>query len=275
MQAHLGEVDSSTRLRKPASHGRQPLVRRLSVMAPPPFGVEAITIDDSDSDSDDGFELMGQLQRRPPTYNISDSDSSNGDEDEDDDDDEVQVIDPPPRQAPAPIAAGAMEGVFGANDANFFQANDIFGLDMANPILQDFDWDAFLNPDGEAAPQPVVQAPAQQASQPIVVDEEEPVDESLREDRCVEHVTEMFPDIENDYVRQLYQNGADLRTRMNEKEYLASLIMRILEEPKYPREREKRQELKRKRDETEAEDNVKRWENPSRDLPATSYIAQA
>ena len=83
--------------------------------------------------------------------------------------------------------------------------------------------------------------------------------------RCLQEITEVFPDVSLDYVRQLY----DAQVSLNELGppdgvgIAQLLIERILDTGKYPKERDRQKEasqLKRKRESQEGDDEeATRW----------------
>ncbi|KAL1644690.1 hypothetical protein SLS58_004151 [Diplodia intermedia] len=71
---------------------------------------------------------------------------------------------------------------------------------------------------------------------------------AMTEDECLERVLEIYPDISHDHVRRMFRGGLDVGM-LADSTWCDQLIVRILDEGKYPTEREaKRAALKRKRE---------------------------
>lgn len=98
------------------------------------------------------------------------------------------------------------------------------------------------------------------------------------EQACLEKVLEVFPDIDHEHVRQLYdarplaaEGGVAYGTLSEE------LILKILDGGVYPKEKERRNELKRKRaasaDSSERETAA--WEAADREKASLSYSDEA
>ncbi|OJD38700.1 ring finger protein [Diplodia corticola] len=76
----------------------------------------------------------------------------------------------------------------------------------------------------------------------------------MTEDDCLAKVLEIYPDISHDHVRHMFRGGLDVGM-LSDSTWCDQLIVRILEEGKYPTEREaKRAALKRKREPSEDDD---------------------
>lgn len=70
----------------------------------------------------------------------------------------------------------------------------------------------------------------------------------MTEDECLSRVLEIYPDISHDHVRAMFCGGLDVGM-LPDSTWCDQLIVRILDEGKYPTEREaKRAALKRKRE---------------------------
>lgn len=84
---------------------------------------------------------------------------------------------------------------------------------------------------------------------PIAVPSREP--RAMTEDECLARVLEIYPDISHDHVRHMFRGGLDVGM-LSDSTWCSQLIERILDEGKYPTEREaKRAALKRKREPSE------------------------
>ena len=106
---------------------------------------------------------------------------------------------------------------------------------------------------------------------------EEAAEPAHPEQACLERVLEVFPDIDHEHVRQLYQarplareGGAPNGTPSEE------LILKILDGGVYPKEKERRSELKRKRAASAGsnEEETAAWEAADRER-ASGYPEQA
>jgi len=69
------------------------------------------------------------------------------------------------------------------------------------------------------------------------------------EEDCLHRILEIFPDIAHDHVRQLYQDKS--QGGASGVELYDDLVRLILDSESYPKERERRQELKRKRQDSQ------------------------
>ena len=107
---------------------------------------------------------------------------------------------------------------------------------------------------------------------------EEDADPPDPEQVCLEKVLEVFPDIDHEHVRQLYQTrpvvaggGAPMGNPSEE------LILKILDGGVYPKEKERRNELKRKRaaSATSSEGETAAWEAADRERASGHYSEEA
>jgi len=98
------------------------------------------------------------------------------------------------------------------------------------------------------------------------------------EQACLEKVLEVFPDIDHEHVRQLYQarplaaEGVALNGTPSEE-----LILKILDGGIYPKEKERRNELKRKRAVSagSSEGEMAAWEAADREKASGHYSEEA
>jgi len=103
---------------------------------------------------------------------------------------------------------------------------------------------------------------------------EEAVEPPDPEQACLEKVLEVFPDIDHEHVRQLYQarplvpEGSALIENASEE-----LILKILDGGVYPKEKERRSELKRKRATSagSSEGETAAWEAADRERASGHY----
>lgn len=85
---------------------------------------------------------------------------------------------------------------------------------------------------------------------PIFIDEPQEA-HPMTESECLERVLEIYPDISHDHVRDMFRGGLQVGMPADSS-WCDQLIVRILDEGKYPTEREaKRAALKRKREPSE------------------------
>lgn len=100
----------------------------------------------------------------------------------------------------------------------------------------------------------------------------------LSEDGCLLRILEVFPDIAHDHVLQLYRAkfvyGLEVPEACTVASWCSELVVELLESGKYPRERERRQELKRKREESNP-DIVKEFEKEDRGAVRHDYLVAA
>lgn len=98
------------------------------------------------------------------------------------------------------------------------------------------------------------------------------------EQACLEKVLEVFPDIDHEHVRQMYQarplvaQGGALNGSPSEE-----LILKILDGGVYPKEKERRNELKRKRAASagSSEGETAAWEAADREKASGHYSEEA
>jgi hypothetical protein len=86
-------------------------------------------------------------------------------------------------------------------------------------------------------------------------------------------ILDIFPDISRDYIKQLFNEAAVDGTCSDD--WCNQITHRLLDEDSYPKERDRRQELKRKRDMESNETGFERFEAINRTLPNTLYAIQA
>ena len=124
--------------------------------------------------------------------------------------------------------------------------------------LEPFDFDAFLSQDN-----------ADEQGLAPDLDEHVP---GASYDYCLNEITEVFPDISHDHVKQLYEKHSDplLQDFANSRALSQSLIEQILDAGKYPKEKDRLREireLKRKREDPRSpEEEAARWKNDALNL---------
>lgn len=102
--------------------------------------------------------------------------------------------------------------------------------------------------------------------------------ERSQDSRHTTEILEIFPDISHDHVRQLYevafQKTEDDSQRANISQIL---ILGILDEKTYPKEKDKVNELKRKRSKVldSDEEEAARWQDLNRGQDASVYSREA
>ena len=122
---------------------------------------------------------------------------------------------------------------------------------------------------------PEPQAAAIRRTSPNRVAAGRPPDESRSFQGCLNRILELFPDISQDYVQQLY----DMRTENPSgphDDIRHELIMQILDAEKYPKESDRLNDLKRKRvsEDSDAEE-IAKWTNPNRGVQSFEYLQEA
>lgn len=98
---------------------------------------------------------------------------------------------------------------------------------------------------------------------------------------CLAEILDVFPDISHDYVRQLYDTWT-LKSQTSQSQIqghsvLYDLTMEILDTGKYPKERDRINDLKRKRSEAlnSDEEEEAKWKDVERELAANIYLREA
>lgn len=97
---------------------------------------------------------------------------------------------------------------------------------------------------------------------------------------CLSEVLEIFPDISHDHVRQLYETwiqANELQVRFQEQNLSIELTTQILDAGKYPKEKDRINELKRKRSQvlnSDEEEEVQ-WKDAKRELDGRVYDSEA
>ena len=97
-----------------------------------------------------------------------------------------------------------------------------------------------------------------------------PPDLPLSYNECLGRLLEVFPDISHDHAKSLYEArrapNADLQYDLG-RDLAQGLIMQVLDSGDYPKERERLNELKRKRSTvtTSDDERVAKWRNTKRE----------
>ncbi|KAJ9648109.1 hypothetical protein H2199_001886 [Coniosporium tulheliwenetii] len=108
--------------------------------------------------------------------------------------------------------------------------------------------------------------------------QDQAVPDLLTEDECLHRILEMFPDIAHDHVRKLYRAkftyGIEIPDPSTVAAWCNELSLQLSEPAKYPKERERRQELKRKREESNRDDATE-FEKENREAVDQSYLNAA
>lgn len=105
------------------------------------------------------------------------------------------------------------------------------------------------------------------------------IDESTYYVACLAEILEVFPDICHDHVRQLYD--AQLQKTTDDDSQRAGitqeLILQILDFKNYPKEKDRINELKRKRSDivNSDEEEAARWNDVDRGPQTNAYFAEA
>lgn len=99
-------------------------------------------------------------------------------------------------------------------------------------------------------------------------------------ERCLSEVLEVFPDISHDYVHQTIESwtrSKELNGEDHEQNLATGLISQILDAGKYPKERDRINELKRKRSQepNSEEEETAQWKNAKRELETCVYHGEA
>lgn len=103
----------------------------------------------------------------------------------------------------------------------------------------------------------------------------EPVD---AESACLNRVLEVFPDIDHEHVRQLYQARPVVAEEARPSgDPSGELIVKILDAGDYPKEKDRRKELKRKRAASagSSQGETAAWEAADRERGSTQYSEEA
>lgn len=118
-----------------------------------------------------------------------------------------------------------------------------------------FDLDAFpmMDGHGEVIDLTTEDSPAEQQVEPQVNQ-----NQSLTEDECRQRILEVFPDIELDHVTNMIRERGDAVERT--PHWCGRLIEQILDEGTYPKERDKRNSLKRKRNDDDDDALIEQFE---------------
>jgi len=81
--------------------------------------------------------------------------------------------------------------------------------------------------------------------------------DALSSEKCLSEVLEVFADISHDHVKQLYDHEAQLgRLDNTAPSAVHNVIEKILENGKYPKEKDRLNELKRKRSRNNDEEEL-------------------
>jgi len=100
-----------------------------------------------------------------------------------------------------------------------------------------------------------------------------PMPEVFAEQQCLQKVLDIFPDIAHDYVLKLFKDGS--QEGITGSAWCDRLIVQILDSGAYPKERDRRQELKRKRRDSQEEDGIAEFEKADRENAGHAYFLQA
>ncbi|KAI4139346.1 MAG: hypothetical protein L6R39_006338 [Caloplaca ligustica] len=94
---------------------------------------------------------------------------------------------------------------------------------------------------------------------------------------CLKEVLEVFPDVSHDHVKKLYDESHHIEAVARGLSLAEHLISKILDEKRYPKERDRLNELKRKRmSELDREgERAAEWENAERVIGDSTYLTQA
>ena len=106
------------------------------------------------------------------------------------------------------------------------------------------------------------------------------INASTQYESSLSEVLEVFPDISHDHVRQLYgtwikANGSS--DRAQEQNVAAELTIQIVDAGEYPKEKDRINDLKRKRSQalnSDEEEEV-RWKDATRELDTCTYNGEA
>ena len=99
---------------------------------------------------------------------------------------------------------------------------------------------------------------------------------------CLDKVVEFFPDISRDHVRQLYDAKTNEPVEVQQQSLATNygisqeIVMMILDGRKYPKEQERKKNLKRKQSDLSDDKEKAEWTAPGRlQLPWHGYTEQA
>lgn len=106
------------------------------------------------------------------------------------------------------------------------------------------------------------------------------IDTRTRYEICLSGVLEVFPDISHDHVRQLYDTWTKddgTNDGVNERNVVPEITTQILDAGKYPKEKDRMKELKRKRSPqlSSDEEEEAQWKDAKRELDARVYDSEA
>lgn len=100
----------------------------------------------------------------------------------------------------------------------------------------------------------------------------------LTEDDCLQRILEIFPDIAHDHVLESYRAkftyGIETPELSTVTAWRTDFVNTLIESGKYPKERERRQELKRKREDSNRDDATE-FEKENREAVDQSYLNAA
>jgi TRIAD3 protein (E3 ubiquitin-protein ligase RNF216) len=138
------------------------------------------------------------------------------------------------------------------------------------------DWEIPLDIEDEVQPQDVKPAqdvqPAPSLPQTHAFFDPHPP-QTFTEDDCLQKVLDIFPDIAHDHVLSLYREG--LHDGVSGSDWCDRLITQLLDNGPYPKERERRKNLKRKRSDSNDEVAIKKFESLERDNGGYAYCQLA
>ena len=105
------------------------------------------------------------------------------------------------------------------------------------------------------------------------------IDENTYYEACLAEILEVFPDICHDHVRQMYdaQVQKNVDHDLQRLGITQELILQILDIKKYPKEKDRINELKRKRSDTvnSDEEEAARWKDVDRGPETNAYFAES
>lgn len=104
------------------------------------------------------------------------------------------------------------------------------------------------------------------------------IDERDYYEACLTEILDVFPDISHDHVRQLYDVELQKIENDSQRANISQLlILAILEEKTYPKEKDRINELKRKRSMAldSDEEEAARWKDLDRGQEANAYLREA
>ena len=92
---------------------------------------------------------------------------------------------------------------------------------------------------------------------------------------CHARILELFPDISSDHVQQLYDTRMETPLGLHD-DLGHELIMQILDAGKYPKERDRLNDLKRKRSPEDSDtEEIAKWSDPNRGGQTFEYLQEA